>query len=244
MDEGGELFQDFSSDASDFDDDVDWSFTDGESASVLHLMGEARSIKKKGFGAADVVMPSSVALDASVAADAPKADGYVTSDVSKVCSDEELLDELFPETKSGPTPTVDKPTELQVGEEQCQTKECEVEWALMALEEHEQLGQQSRSSITASNDNEFVSLFEEMYGSDAAIELSTPSPLAGSKAGGRKWENTGTTTTTCPESANACISSDISGNITDKVAPLDMAQLVYQKIVEVSIIIATMSSLL
>lgn len=34
-----DVFQDFDSDASDVDDDVDWNFTDGESASALQLMG-------------------------------------------------------------------------------------------------------------------------------------------------------------------------------------------------------------
>ncbi|ETP29234.1 hypothetical protein F442_21602 [Phytophthora nicotianae P10297] len=169
MDEDREVFQDFSSDDSDFDDDVDWSFTDRESASVLQLMGGADSTKKPQRAGTAAISPSTVIKNTSATSSVPTGGDCITSGAVKgPSSDQKLLDELFPKTKTQLMSTA----EIPIGEEQVRNKECEFEWALMALEEHE-----SRSVSPVKGAADFASLFEEMYGGDTAIELSTPSKL-------------------------------------------------------------------
>lgn len=238
VDEDSEVFQDFNSDTSDFDDDVDWNFTDGESASILQLMGGPDSIKKTQLdGTLDVPLSTPVE-HASTASNVAKGSENITINAARVatggCSDDELLDELFPKTKQELPTKVEKQLELQGEEGYDRSKECEVEWALMALEEHEQLGRQSRSTSPARGDTGFVSLFEEMYGGDTAIALSTPSPPAKLNQG--RQESFGSKH---PDEKEAMEDEEVcSPPITDEKLPveiLDMLRLIYKKAIEVSV---------
>ncbi|GMF42628.1 unnamed protein product [Phytophthora fragariaefolia] len=171
-----EVFQDFDSDGSDIGDDADWSFTDGESDSVLQLMGGVDSIKKTHSGGTDVNPLSDATTSLSDISRNEDHNTEKSGNPARISSsDEDLLAELFPETKPM---TTEKP--IPENEEPCRTKECEVEWALMALEEHEQRGQQSQSTTasTTGEDIDFVKLFDEMYGADTSITLSTSSTPA------------------------------------------------------------------
>ncbi|KAG3154984.1 hypothetical protein PI124_g11133 [Phytophthora idaei] len=227
MDDDSEVFQDFGSDGSNFDDDVDWNFTDGESASVLQLMGGADSSKKAQMTGTAAISPSTVAEDTSPASNMPTGADYIPTKAVKVSSfDEELLDELFPETNPEGTKKEKRLAELPIEEEHRRNKECEFEWALMALEEHEQLGRQSRSVSPDKGDADFVSLFEEIYGGDTAIELSTPSKL-----GGRPQDNINSKqpdeldvddVTSSPK-----VTEGIEGMLSAEI--LNMYQLVYKK---------------
>ncbi|KAG1710303.1 hypothetical protein DVH05_017307 [Phytophthora capsici] len=210
-----EEFQDFGSDCSDFDDDVDWSFTDGESASILQLLGGSDSAQKQKVGEKTSSGNLSAHEDNSSLS---TVNG--TEAMKAPISDEELLDELFPQSKPEPADNVDKP-------EPSSSKECEVEWALMALEEHEQLGRQSRSVSPTKGDADFVSLFEEMYGGDAAIELSTPSPRAKLD---KKRQDCGNTHDE-EQFGDSVSSKDVKGKLPDEF--LDMVRQIHKKAIEV-----------
>ncbi|KAK1946487.1 hypothetical protein P3T76_002040 [Phytophthora citrophthora] len=147
-----------------------------------------------------------------------------TETVKAPISDEELLDELFPQTKSESASHVDNP-------EPSLSKECEVEWALMALEEHEQLGRQSRSVSPTKGDADFVSLFEEMYGDDAAISLSTPSPQA--KLDKKRQGNGNTKEAEEVQGGDSLSSKDVEG-VEDKLPGefFAMVQQIHKKAIE------------
>ncbi|POM73373.1 Hypothetical protein PHPALM_9788 [Phytophthora palmivora] len=233
MDEDNDVFQDFDSDASDFDDNVDLDFTDGESASILQLMSGADSTKKaqsQRIGATPLSgvvhnnsSPSNMSKNVSkiLAANAPKVQAGGSFDG-------ELLDEAFPESKLEITI---KPTEQRVDVAHSRNKECEVEWALMALEEHEQLGRQ----LPAKADVDFLKLFEEMYGGDTAITLSTPSPPA-KREGGEQGSFSASQSIENQDAVAGNVSS--SPQITetsDEMIPaeiLDMLQSIYRKAIE------------
>ncbi|POM71046.1 Hypothetical protein PHPALM_12439 [Phytophthora palmivora] len=236
MDEDNDVFQDFDSDASDFDDNVDLDFTDGESASILQLMSGADSTKKtqsQRIGAiplSGVVhnnsSPSNMSKNVSsiLAANAPKVQAGGSFDG-------ELLVEPFPESKLEITI---KPTEQRVDVAHSRNKECEVEWALMALEEHEQLGRQ----LPAKADVDFLKLFEEMYGGDTAITLSTPSPPAKREGG----DPQGIFSANQSIENQDAVASNVSSSpqiteISDEMIPaeiLDMLQSIYRKVIEMN----------
>ncbi|KAE9341743.1 hypothetical protein PF008_g10486 [Phytophthora fragariae] len=228
--EDGEVFQDFESDASDVDDDVDWNFTDGESASVLQLMGGADSTKKSQCGGTDVISHS-VPVKTT---DPPRMEDCNNSivEVSVVSSsDEDLLAELFPEIQPEPTK---KSTADEVNSP---AKECEVEWALMALEEHEQLEQRSQSTTAANADADFVSLFEEMYGGDTSNALSTPSlpkELENCRQNRIDSKQFVEKEKVVIDSDGVCSTSKTAAEINGKVPSeaLEMLRLVYKKVME------------
>lgn len=137
-------------------------------------------------------------------------------------SDEDLLAELFPEVKLEST---------QKSEVKSHAKECEVEWALMALEEHEQ---RSPCATAANADAAFVSLFEEMYGSDTTITLSTPPPPT--KPTGPRQESFRLLSNEKMETAvsdddEVCSTPNLVEGIDGKIHPeaLEMLRLVHQK---------------
>uniref|UniRef100_H3GRU9 Uncharacterized protein n=1 Tax=Phytophthora ramorum TaxID=164328 RepID=H3GRU9_PHYRM len=236
MEDESDVFQDFGSDASDFDDDVDWNFTDGESASILQLMGEANSTKS---GGTDAIPLSTAAKDHPTA---PKAIDPYSAKVEEVStsgySDEELLDELYPESKLQVIAEVVKTAELQNDENRSRSTECEVEWALMALEEQEQLKHQSRSASPTHGDADFVSLFEEMYGGETVIALSTPSPTAQvnpHKSGLKDFASRRADEQIVVKQDDACSSTKADNSIPGNVPAdlFDMLKLIYTKTTEV-----------
>lgn len=230
IDEEGEVFQDFDSDASDVDDDVDWSFTDGESASVLQLMGGADSTKKSQCGGMAAVNDTPKTTDPRRMEDCNNS--IVEAPVVS-SSDEDLLAELFPEKQPEPT---EKSTADEVNSP---AKECEVEWALMALEEHEQLEHRSQSTA-ADSDADFVSLFEEMYGGDTSITLSTPSPskefdnCRQERIDSKKFNEKEKVVI---DSDDFCSTSKTAVETNDKVPheTLEMLRLVCKKVIEVGV---------
>ncbi|KAG7378778.1 hypothetical protein PHYPSEUDO_009504 [Phytophthora pseudosyringae] len=232
MDESDEVFQDFGSDDSDFDDDVDWHFTDGESASILQLMGGAESTKKPQRVGIATAPSSPMIEDAPVASNVAKYAVCITTDAVKApTSEEKLLDKPFPEAKPEFTTKVEKSAALQVEEELKRTKECEVEWALMALEEHDQMGRQSRSASPTKGDADFVSLFEEMYGGGTAIVLSTPSPVK-AKLNERQQQQTLNSKESDEQEVVNVHEMMSSPEGVEEMLPagiLDMLQLVYKK---------------
>ncbi|OWZ21548.1 hypothetical protein PHMEG_0003884 [Phytophthora megakarya] len=171
MDEDNDVFQDFDSDASDFDDDVDLDFTDGESASVLQLMGGADSIKKTNSGGLTATSLPTVVYDTETPSNTVKRNVVGASKVSTF-SDEELLGELFPNPKTRISTNLGEPT-LYVDEAHTFSKECEVDWT-EDLREHDHHGRPPANDAKGGTD--FLTLFEEMYGDNTAISLSTPSP--------------------------------------------------------------------
>jgi hypothetical protein len=234
-------FQDFSSDASDFDDDVDWSFTDGESARILHLMGEASSAKKatQVVGIDAVPLPIAVNSTATTAAE-PNAAVCMPADAEEApagaFADEELLNELFPEMRSEFVTRGEKPVELHAkDDERGRGKECEVEWALMALEEHAQLGQKTWSTSSASGDTD-LSLFEEMYGGDTVLALSTPSPPADHSEGRQRVSKQEDVRSTAKDD-DVGLAPKIVDETDERLSAevLDMLRVVYTSVTEVGV---------
>ncbi|RLN25928.1 hypothetical protein BBJ28_00013876 [Nothophytophthora sp. Chile5] len=166
--EDSDVFEDLDSDASDFADDGDVAFSDGD---VLELMAEMPPPQ------ADHSVRGSVSDCA-----ATREGGQSPWTEEAAAQAEALLDELFP---AAPRP---EPTSVEgLGERGSPGRssgECEVEWALVALEEHEQRGRDDPPQA-----QDFVALFEELYGGDTAIALTTPSPPAKAEGGGLPLKN-------------------------------------------------------
>ncbi|KAG7397581.1 hypothetical protein PHYBOEH_000514 [Phytophthora boehmeriae] len=155
MADESDVFEDCGSDFE--EDEGDWAFTDGASASVLQLIGGASPARS---AAAEQQPPAGQGESKST---------QQTADDKH--SDDDLLNELFPEKN---IETTDELKQRQSDGGDRRASECEVEWALMALEEHDQLGRSRSEATTPRDGNDPASLFEEMYGGDTVIALSTP----------------------------------------------------------------------
>ncbi|RLN96550.1 hypothetical protein BBJ28_00018409 [Nothophytophthora sp. Chile5] len=154
--EDSDVFEDLDSDASDFADDGDVAFSDGD---VLELMTE---------------LPPP---QASVPGCAATREGDQSPWTEEAAAQAEaLLDELFPAAPRPEPTSVGGPEER--GSPGRSSGESEVEWALTALKEPEQHGRDESPQA-----QDFVALFEELYGDDAAIALATPSPPAKAEGG-------------------------------------------------------------